>query len=694
MLGPLLLWAVFPAMADCGLGKRCTDDEAVDLVRTEIRTLCDCTGAAKPKVYKKCAKSVVKEAIRDDRLPKACKRGVMKCESKSICGREGAVACCLTKRNGKVKATIAKSTEKCRGEVCIGHTSAGDACTDEGQCAPLIRPFRNVQQVFSESCALPSCHSATTGGRQGDLVLDEEELSYASLVDVDAAHPDAPPGLKRVAPGDSANSLLIQKLRGTGVGDAMPQNLPSLPDAIIGMIANWIDRGAPTTDEECQPIDVSESAETAGDFTVVTGRHSTSGQTVCDDRPIITGNYKWEPEPPLPAPAPDEGIQFYAPQRPVAPGTEWETCLAVKLDLAKIRADMGLGAHEPVVVKHQTYRMHEGSHHLLVYSYFGDHPDDFPEGYFPCVAANCVNPGDCPEDNGSRIIPIGGTQVAGTRYEVSYPGGVGVPLLGPVVILNLHYTNPFQPAQDIYGEGWINFDFYHHGEYKVQLDGVFAINSSFVVEPFETVTTHRIWQPRNLLLGTPEDAAVFQLFGHMHLRGRRFTIDRVSGGQCSGAGAACTSNGDCSGRQRCIDGTCQELCGRDDDCSGDQTCVLGPDASDVKIYDTRYWDNAPVTDYPPPYLRVDKDEGLRWTCVHTNGILGDGGEEILPPKRCGEGCRACGWQDADRKCHFRDGRVFDEGEPMPLVFGVLADDDMCNMFGYFVPADRLGDIGP
>jgi len=692
VLGAVSFAGIPEASAECGLGRKCLDQPAVQAVRDEIRTLCDCSGADKPKTYKKCAKSLVKAAVAGGVLPKGCKRGVMKCEAKSICGRSGAVACCATKRNGKVKARIAKSPEKCRGEVCIGHNSAGDACSPDGSCAPLVRPFRNVQQVFSESCSLPTCHSAAA--RQGDLVLDDEELSFASLVNEDATHEDAPPGTKRVVPGDSANSFLIQKLRGTGVGDAMPQNLPALPDAIIGMIAGWIDRGAPTTADECAPIEVETSTAVAGEYTVVSAPHNTSGATVCDDRPIITGNYEWEPEAPLPAPAPSEGVQLYSPPRPVLSGTEWETCFAVKLDTAKIKADMGLASNEPLVIKDQLYRMHEGSHHLLVYNYFGSDPDGFPEGYFPCVAANCVNDGDCPDDNGSRIIPIGGTQVAGTRYEVTYPGGVGIPILGPLVILNLHYTNPFQPAQDIYGESWVNFDFYKSGEYKVQLDGVFAINSSFVVEPFETVTTHRIWQPRGLLLGLPKDAAVFQLFGHMHLRGRRFIIDRVSGGQCSAAGASCTSNGDCSGRQSCIDGTCQQLCGRDDDCPGAQTCVLGPDASDVKIYDTRSWDNAPVTDYPPPYLRVDKDEGLRWTCVHSNGILGENDEEILPPKRCHEGCRACGWDDADGKCHFRDGRVFDEGVPMPLVFGVLADDDMCNMFGYYLPADRLDDIGP
>ena len=33
---------------------------------------------------------------------------------------------------------------------------------------------------------------------------------------------------------------------------------------------------------------------------------------------------------------------------------------------------------------------------------------------------------------------------------------------------------------------------------------------------------------------------------------------------------------------------------------------------------------------------------------------------------------------------MRCARVFEEGDPIPLVFGELADDDMCNMFGYFI----------
>ena len=52
-----------------------------------------------------------------------------------------------------------------------------------------VRSFGAIQQVFSGSCALISCHSAVA--RQGNLILEHEDLSYTSLVDHDSFHPDA-----------------------------------------------------------------------------------------------------------------------------------------------------------------------------------------------------------------------------------------------------------------------------------------------------------------------------------------------------------------------------------------------------------------------------------------------------------------------------------------------------------------------
>ena len=70
--------------------------------------------------------------------------------------------------------------------------------------------------------------------------------------------------------------------------------------------------------------------------------------------------------------------------------------------------------------------MHQGSHHLLLYMYYGEYPEQFADGFWPCVSANCVDARDCPEDSYKKL-PMGGTQVAGTKLVVEYPNGAGFP---------------------------------------------------------------------------------------------------------------------------------------------------------------------------------------------------------------------------------------------------------------------------
>jgi hypothetical protein len=527
-------------------------------------------------------------------------------------------------------------------------------------CAPTL-PFASIQQVFTQSCAFAACHSAQA--RRGNLVLSDEELSYANLVLVQPDNQEAADmALWRVLPGNPDRSFLLRKLHGLGPGDRMPQGYPPLSDDVIHMIEDWIRRGAPTTADECRPV------ATSGTGSHRTGYDATNcnGQT-----PPPTGDYVWQPLPPLDPPPAGEGIQLHTPPRNVEPGKEWETCYAFPVDPSVLQS---------TAIQRQLYRMQPGSHHLLLYMYFGAHPEQFTYGdYWPCFAGQCTNSKDCPSDNGAFQIPIGGTQVAGTAYDVSYPPGVGIPLLGshPVLIVNLHDQNPFLPAQEIYGEAWVNLYFYKPSEFKVLLDGIFAINAKdLLVEPYETRTITSIWRPHGLLTPSGVDAAIFQLFGHMHKRGTEFTIHFV-----------------------------------DDNCpfsdfAKDPDITKYPDCTGVQIYRTTEWDNAPVTNYDPPYLLVNKDQGLRWTCTHQNGrriaVTHDDGSVTLeddptfPPKKCEPGCVACGWDEASQTCIFnRDhsGRVFQIGEPMPLVFGALADDDMCNMFGYFVDENDVGKIG-
>ena len=721
MIG-LSLTLVAGARAAC-TDPACLDQGAVDALRTEIAQTCECATAKSHKKYMKCVRGAIKDAVEAETLPKECKKAVKGCEGDSTCGRPGAAVCCEMNDVGAMEARVVKKPERCGATVCTALPSTADACKSDATCAPLVRPFKTIQQVFTQSCALPSCHSAIA--REGDLVLESEELSWESLVDHASAHEDAVAmGLMRVKSGDPANSFLMRKLRNLGPGDTMPQAAPVLSDVILDMIEDWIARGAHTTDEECPALAEATPGQAAAisqEIDVRVGRHSGHVQTVCDDDPI-TGDYVWKPEEPLEPPPADEGIQIYVPKKDIPRGTEWETCYAVQFDWSQLAQDFGYTSGLPVIEK-QVYRMHQGSHHLLLYAYWGPTPQGWKlNEFFPCFAASCLedNPDDCPPDASQWTLPIGGTQVAGINYTNDYPEGVGLPVLSPttVIIANLHYTNPFQPPQDTYGEAWINLSFYKPGEFKALLDGIFAVNYlDLLVEPYESKLMSRIWKPRSILTGQPADAAVFQLFGHMHKRGALFDIDFVRDGACSVSGALCGRDDDCACRP--YQGSCVE----------GQTCILGPTAEDSRLYHTTKWDHAPVQDYPKPFLEVDRDEGLRWTCNLVNGVAGD---DTRPPKRCHPGCNSCEWRAERNQCVFereiclnyvnlpcgtdadcpegrtcedidcnnpggnpgnrRCARVYDKDEPIPLVFGELADDDMCNMFGYFLRQEDVAKL--
>ena len=294
----------------------CPDQKAVDTLRADIAETCNCAEATSHGTYMKCARAAIKDAIKTEVLPKECKKLVRGCEGSSTCGRDGAVVCC----EGP-KGRVVKNAEECDATVCTAFTSAEESCMPDGSCAPLVRPFRTIQQVFTQSCALPSCHSAIA--REGDLVLESEELSWDSLVDQPSVHEDAAEtGLLRVKSGDPDNSFLMRKLRGLGPGDSMPQGAPALPDNILDMIEDWIARGAHTSEEECPaipPPGTAAAAAHAKALDVRVGRHSGSVHTVCDDAPVPV-DFVWQPEPPLPVPPPNKGIQIYVPQRPVDPG--------------------------------------------------------------------------------------------------------------------------------------------------------------------------------------------------------------------------------------------------------------------------------------------------------------------------------------------------------------------------------------
>ncbi|MDA0993078.1 MAG: hypothetical protein O3A13_05545 [Proteobacteria bacterium] len=105
---------------------------------------------------------------------------------------------------------------------------------------PITAVFSSIQSnVFTPTCAVSGCHTGA-GAPQG-LRLDAAN-SYALLVGVASMEV---PTIMRVAPGDPANSYLVQKLEGTASsGVRMPLGGGALPAATINAIRQWITDGA------------------------------------------------------------------------------------------------------------------------------------------------------------------------------------------------------------------------------------------------------------------------------------------------------------------------------------------------------------------------------------------------------------------------------------------------------------------
>ena len=101
--------------------------------------------------------------------------------------------------------------------------------------------FTRVQnEIFTPTCAVVGCHGAI-GTQQGLLLA--QGSAYQSIVDVPSTEM---PALRRIRPGDPANSYLFRKVTGAGItGDRMPLGGPPLSDANIDLIRSWIERGAP-----------------------------------------------------------------------------------------------------------------------------------------------------------------------------------------------------------------------------------------------------------------------------------------------------------------------------------------------------------------------------------------------------------------------------------------------------------------
>ncbi|HEX4824416.1 MAG TPA: hypothetical protein VFV19_08890 [Candidatus Polarisedimenticolaceae bacterium] len=96
-------------------------------------------------------------------------------------------------------------------------------------------------QVLTPRCALSGCHVGT--GAPFGLDMSSVSASAAHLVNVDSGENAS---MKRVLPGDSANSYMYWKITGNPAigGQQMPLSGGPLSQAQIDLVASWIDEGA------------------------------------------------------------------------------------------------------------------------------------------------------------------------------------------------------------------------------------------------------------------------------------------------------------------------------------------------------------------------------------------------------------------------------------------------------------------
>lgn len=542
------------------------------------------------------------------------------------------------RKNGK-----ARRARKVLRLTVTGAGAATDRDAVQFVCKPPKRSrrargatFATLQsRIFEKQCAFSGCHAL--GSAQADLVLEGPGV-WDALVNVPAATSAAAfAGKKRVVPGAPDTSFLMDKILGKlapGEGDPMPLGRSPLSDESVRLVRQWILAGAPRTEPFGGPVAAQ-----------------------LDAQPRIP-----------PPPPPPGGYQAHMDPVPLGDLVETEGCQYVRLDNP-----------EPIDVRAWELLMHEGSHHLIVYALTCrdadndgtndcDEPgfdDQFPAGFRSCD--------DFPH---SRLFLVGAQT---PQFQVDYQTpttGVALPLhTRQPLLINSHYTNPFK---DTVAEVWVNVtpaepaDVRHRARILFEVvanafikvppgtrnSDATAIACDFAADPFCQATGEALpAAPYFALLG---------MTSHMHKRATKFVTDLFVGGA-------------------------QVLRGEDAD-------MIDPDDGSRHLYVSReYSDPVNLTIWPP--MVVQAGDVLRYTCTMDNGVtepvrLGCEEEPGVPPGASileqflgggdlyGGASRFC---RTDADCAgVGTGRCV----PANLVFGELAEDDMCILPGLYY---RCGD---
>ena len=533
----------------------------------------------------------------------------------------------------------------------------------------------------AKGCTASSCH--------GEAMLGGLDLRAGASFDALVRQPSTiDPSIQRVFPGDQGLSLLYLKLaaatEGTDLG-SLGQSMPIDGDPLsadeLEAMRLWMRAGAPADSI------VGGSLELLG----------------------CAGTF--EPDPnkinPLPAPAPDEGVQFYAGGWDLDGESEDEVCFASYYDFSdsvppefQVDCDEFGEGRRCFAFRRNELAQDGQSHHSIISVYTPESdPNGGDWGPWACLGGDragetcdptsaeacgprsqcttpavtsvaCVGYRHAPQDfglggglggsSGDTVIQLGGAQES-TSVDVPPPGVYSVLPLEGFVSWNSHGFNLTKKRSSI--EQWVNLTFAPEAERVFIREQIFEADNIFAmstVTPFEKREICMTWT-------LPRYAQLMSLSSHMHVRGELFRIWLPPNEPCAGTAG----------------------------------CVPPTTEAD---YVSRLYDDPLYTYYDPPNdysSAADEDRTLKACAVYDNGA-----DNPLEVKRestkpntptCSFFLANCGCEARERvclggaqqgtSCNGDDSVCGDGGvcDACPLYGGVTTDDEMFIPLGsYFV----------
>jgi hypothetical protein len=562
---------------------------------------------------------------------------------------------------------------------CGGSDSSGSTAL---KACNYVNTYDAIQATVFEAngCTQSTCH--------GDAMLGGLDLRAGASFDALVRQPSAvDPSIERVFPGDQGLSLLYHKLAaaidGSDLGNRgqpMPIGLDPISTDQLAAIRSWIRAGAPSD-------------------SIVAGTLELLG---CEGT--------FDPDPnkinPLPAPAPGEGVQFYAGGWGLDGEAEDEVCFATYYDFTEqvpeeyqVDCDQFGEGRKCFAFRRNELAQDGQSHHSIINIYTPESdPNDGTWGPWTCLggdqAGQACTPGSADECGprsqcttpavtsvGCVAYPyaptdfglgggVGGTtgsqvQLSGaqesTFIDSPPPGVYSLLPLRAFVSWNSHGFNLTKKATSI--EQWVNLTFApDSGRIWVRRQ-IFEADNIFAMTPVAPFSKREICMTWAL----PQYSQLLSLSSHMHVRGELFRIWLPPNEPCQ-------STSDCLPPQSKAD------------------------------YESRLYDDPLYTYYDPPndYSSADvADRTLKACAVYDNGADNpfEVKRESTKPNTpaCNFPLASCGCAAADRVCLGGDRQgdscdgddaVCGEGglcDACPLRGGVTTDDEMFIPLGsYFV----------